>query len=176
MSEFLVVGLAAHPLSPSFCCRSVWHQECKLDGVRRKTKTSKNFSIFSDVGWLVGWYGTRAPRENETDRHPPSPFLSTSCQSVGRSVGRVAIVSSTMKKRDSWTRFGTEITALAAGKEERGKRGEEISGLWRRRICRSFHAFSRRPFGATRRSGSARCKRRQKRNRSERGGAAGGDV
>ena len=30
-----------------------------------------------------------------------------------------------------------------AGKEE-----EEISGLWRRRICRSFHAFSRRPFGA----------------------------
>ena len=56
--------------------------------------------------------------------------------------------------------------------EERGKRkrGEEIFRLWRRRICRSFHAFSRRPFGATRRSGSARCKRRQKRNRSERGG------
>ena len=71
------------------------------------------FHLFG--GWLVGWYGTRAPRENETDRHPPSPFLSTSCQSVGR----VAIVSSTMKKRDSWTRFGTEITALAAGKEER---------------------------------------------------------
>ena len=36
-----------------------------------------------------------------------------------------------------------------AGKEERGKEEEEeISGLWRRRICRSFHAFSRRPFGA----------------------------
>ena len=173
MSEFLVVGLAAHPLSPSFCCRSVWHQECKLDGVRRKTKTSKNFSIFSDVvGWLVGTAHEHRERMRQTDILHPLSFQ----QVASRSVGRVAIVSSTMKKRDSWTRFGTEITALAAGKEERGKRGEEISGLWRRRICRSFHAFSRRPFGATRRSGSARCKRRQKRNRSERGGAAGGDV
>ena len=115
MSEFLVVGLAAHPLSPSFCCRSVWHQECKLDGVRRKTKTSKNFSIFSDVGWLVGTAHEHRERMRQTDILHPLSFQ----QVASRSVGRVAIVSSTMKKRDSWTRFGTEITALAAGKEER---------------------------------------------------------
>ena len=89
-----------------------------------KTKTSKNFSIFSDVGG----YGTRTPRGNETDRHPPSPFLSTSCQSVGR----VAIVSSTMKKRDSWTRFGREITALAAKRKFPDFGGAEFAAAFTR--------------------------------------------
>ena len=82
-----------------------------------------------------------AQEQREADRHPPSPFLSTSCQPVGP-----AIVSSTMKKKDSWTRFGREITAFAAGK--RLGREEEIFRPRRRRICRHFHAFSRRPYWA----------------------------
>ena len=110
-------------------------------GAGRKTKTSKNFSIFSDGrGWV--WHkSNERERGKETDRHPPSPFFSTSCQPVGP-----AIVSSTMKKKDSWTRFGREITAFAAGK--RLGREEEISRPRRCRICRHFHAFSRRPYGA----------------------------
>ena len=144
MSEFLVVGLCPMSVSPPFCCRSVWHQECKLDGVERGGKP-KPQRIFPSFRTDAGGYGTRATREREggkeTDRHPPSPFLSTSCQPVGP-----AIVSSTMKKKDSWTRFGREITAFAAGK--RLGRGEEIFRPRRRRICRHFHAFSRRPYGA----------------------------
>ena len=55
MREFLVVGLAAHSVHPlasllllPLCLAA--GMQVGWSGARRKTKTSKNFSIFSDVG------------------------------------------------------------------------------------------------------------------------------
>ena len=64
-------------VSPPFCCRSVWHQECKLDGVERGGKP-KPQRIFPSFRTDAGGYGTRATRERERegDRQTSSiPFL-----------------------------------------------------------------------------------------------------
>ena len=102
-----------------------WMEE---EGRRRRRRRRRNGKpkpqrIFPSFRTLVGTAHEHREGMRQTDILHPLSF---------QQVAGPAIVSSTMKKRDSWTRFGREITALAAKRKFPDFGGAEFAAAFTR--------------------------------------------